>query len=379
MTHPIPLSLYIHMPWCTRKCPYCDFNAHPLHAPIPEQLYIKNLLEDFKQMIPCMQQRTFSSIFIGGGTPSLLSSSAYHDLLTAIDQITPLHNIEITMEANPGTLGPHAIAGYQSAGINRFSIGIQSFSDQALTRLGRIHNRQQAILAIEQLQQANIRSYNIDLMYGLPQQTTEEALADITTALYYGPPHLSWYQLTIEPNTYFAYHTPALPNDDAMDEIETLGQAQLATHYQPYEISAFAQPNHRCHHNLNYWEFGDYIGIGAGAHSKITFLPSQMIHRYWKMKHPKSYLDPNLPYTQNFCGLDRAHRIFEFMMNALRLYQLIPYTLFTQRTWLEPKLLWPYFEQIPPELWYYNEQYFGTTTLGKHWLNQILTYFLPPK
>lgn len=297
----IPLSLYIHLPWCIRKCPYCDFNSHGVKDEIPEQQYINTLIQDLDEDLVEIEDRSLISIFFGGGTPSLFSGHAITTLLQEIQKRIPFQkDIEITLEANPGTVEQQYIRAYHEAGVNRLSIGVQSFQDDKLKALGRIHGSQEAQQAIETAKQAGFNNFNIDIMHGLPNQSVEDACYDIQTAIELKPTHLSWYQLTIEPNTVFYSKPPTLPDEDTLWEIEEQGKALLAkAGYEQYEVSAYAKQGRQCQHNINYWEFGDYLGIGAGAHSKITDPKSKKIERKWKVKHPKDYLNPNKPFVAN--------------------------------------------------------------------------------
>ncbi|HYA37628.1 MAG TPA: radical SAM family heme chaperone HemW [Candidatus Methylomirabilis sp.] len=328
-----PLSLYVHLPWCVRKCPYCDFNSHEARETIPEQQYIDALLCDLEQDLPRVWGRPVQSIFLGGGTPSLFSPAAIDRLLSEIRARLPLQqDAEITLEANPGTVDIERFRGFREAGVNRLSIGIQSFDDDKLRALGRIHGSAEARRAAEGARAAGFDDFNLDLMFGLPQQTVEQALSDIRTAIEFGPTHLSLYQLTLEPNTLFHARAPALPDDDTLWEIQTRLQAELAgAGYRQYEVSAYAQPGYECRHNLNYWLFGDYLGIGAGAHAKITDRAS--ITRLWKIKQPKEYLR-HAGTPAGIGGeekLSRDHIVTEFMMNALRLVNGFPSPLFQER------------------------------------------------
>ncbi|NJO15400.1 MAG: radical SAM family heme chaperone HemW [Thioploca sp.] len=317
------LSLYIHVPWCVHKCLYCDFNSHAIRSTLPEENYITALLADLNQDLSWIESRTIGSIFIGGGTPSVLSPEAIAHLLTEIRKRVILSDsVEVTLEANPGTVDQLRLQEFQQAGINRLSLGIQSFNDLALAGLGRIHGRQSAIAAIEATQQAGLVNFNLDILFGLPQQTLEMALQDLQMAFSFQPPHLSWYQLTIEPHTWFYHHPPPLPDEDELWEIQTAGQNYLADQgYIHYEISAYAQPHWQCQHNLNYWQFGDYLGIGAGAHGKITHLASRTITRLLKQSHPETYLHtahtPQVVASRTILTTTEAS--LEFVMNALRL------------------------------------------------------------
>jgi oxygen-independent coproporphyrinogen-3 oxidase len=267
-----PLSLYIHVPWCVRKCPYCDFNSHELRTELPEHQYIDALLQDLQQDLPRVWGRTVQTVFIGGGTPSLLSAEAIDRLLSGLRTCITLDPAaEVTLEANPGTVEAQRFSEYRSAGINRLSIGIQSFSNDLLQSLGRIHNRREAIRAAELAHGAGLDNFNLDLMFALPGQSQQQAAKDVHDAIALEPAHISYYQLTLEPNTWFHKHPPVLPDDDAAWQIQRQGQELLTEHgYLQYEVSAYARQDQRCRHNLNYWQFGDYLGIGAGAHGKIS-------------------------------------------------------------------------------------------------------------
>ncbi|MDH5483704.1 MAG: radical SAM family heme chaperone HemW [Gammaproteobacteria bacterium] len=335
-----PLSLYIHIPWCVRKCPYCDFNSHAVKHEIPESQYIDCLLNDLEQQLPGIWGRRLSSIFIGGGTPSLFSAEGIHRLLSGIRaRMQTVATMEITLEANPGTFEQEKFNGFYEAGINRLSIGIQSFDSDKLKRLGRIHDGREAIQAIETARKAGFENINLDLMFALPEQTIEQGLADLQTAIQLQPSHISWYQLTIEPNTYFYTHPPVTPDDELSFECQLQGQALLASAgYAQYEISAYARNGQQCKHNLNYWEFGDYLAIGAGAHGKISRADDQSIHRYWQVRKPEDYMDATLR-TAGKEILSEKDRVFEFMLNALRLKQGFDLELFENHTGLSRKLI----------------------------------------
>ncbi len=330
-----PLSLYIHIPWCVRKCPYCDFNSHAVRDDLPQQRYIDALLRDLEQELPGVQGRTIETIFIGGGTPSLFDAEGIDQILKGVAALTPLAaDAEITMEANPGTFEQERFAGFMAAGVNRLSIGIQSFHDQHLQALGRIHSRDNAIHAIEKAREIGFQRINLDLMHGLPDQTPAQALADLQQAIDLQPQHISWYQLTIEPNTEFYSRPPELPEDESLWAIQEQGQALLANAgFTQYEISAYSQPGEQARHNLNYWQFGDYIGIGAGAHGKLTYPQQDQILRRWKQRQPKAYMDALNPVSGEQ-AIETAERPFEFMMNALRLLDGVPAGLYSQRTGL---------------------------------------------
>ena len=333
----IPLSLYIHLPWCVRKCPYCDFNSHQAPESLPEALYIARLLADLEGYLPLIWGRRLISIFFGGGTPSLFSTDGIAKILEGVHRLLNFGpEIEITLEANPGTLDESRFQGFLDAGVNRLSLGLQSLQDDKLKILGRIHNRDAALRAIDHAQQAGFSNINLDLMHGLPEQNVDDALSDLEEAIAWQTPHLSWYQLTIEPNTYFHHHTPTLPDEKTLWQIQEEGKKLLtANGFECYEVSAYARDKKYSQHNVNYWEFGDYLGIGAGAHSKITDLDQQHIIRFSEVKNPRDYLAPNKP-RQNEMRIVQAHDVpFEFMMNALRLTQGVPTELFRERTGLD--------------------------------------------
>ncbi len=379
-TTPIPLSLYIHLPWCVRKCPYCDFNSHEARDNIPEELYIKALLKDLEEQLPRVWGRRLVSIFFGGGTPSLFSPKAIE---TILQQVHARFNygpeIEITLEANPGTIDEKRFHGFRQAGVNRLSIGIQSLHDEKLKALGRIHNRDYALRAIDAAVKAGFTNFNLDFMHGLPNQSLAEALQDLHDALQFQPPHLSWYQLTIEPNTFFHAQPPTLPEDDTLWEIQEQGKNVLAQHQLlQYEVSAYAKENHQCQHNLNYWEFGDYLGIGAGAHSKITDVANSQIVRHWQVKHPKDYLDPQKKLTASTQIISDEDCVFEFMLNALRLTQGVPIELFTERTGLPITIIANHLQLAKEKkLLVDSDIRLEPTELGQRFLNNLTEMFLP--
>jgi oxygen-independent coproporphyrinogen-3 oxidase len=331
-----PLSLYIHIPWCVRKCPYCDFNSHQQQGELPEADYIAALLQDLQQDSAYIQGRLLQSIFIGGGTPSLFSAASYEALLAAIQTVVPFAaDIEITLEANPGTFEQEKFSAYRQAGINRLSIGIQSFNDKHLQKLGRIHGADEAQHAAAIAHKAGFNNFNLDLMFGLPGQTLAEACADLQTAIACGPAHLSWYQLTIEPNTEYFRRPPTLPQDDAIAEMQEAGIALLESRgFARYEISAYSKPGKQARHNLNYWDFGDYLGIGAGAHGKITVAENSTIVRTRKTRMPAHYLDPDREFITEALTVAAEDLPLEFMMNALRLSEGVPLQYFAERTGL---------------------------------------------
>ena len=380
---PPPLSLYIHIPWCVQKCPYCDFNSHAQKGLIPEAEYIQHLLADLSQDLTVYQaaigHRKIHSIFIGGGTPSLFSAEGIAYLLKEVEKRIAFEpHIEITLEANPGTAEAARFLGYAESGVTRISMGIQSFEPEKLLKLGRIHDSQEAIQAVKFAQdsaKSGLKSFNIDLMHGLPNQSVQQALADLETGIALNPPHLSWYQLTIEPNTMFYYRKPTLPDDDALWEIFEQGH-QLLTRagYEQYETSAYAKKGFQCQHNLNYWRFGDYLAIGCGAHGKITF-PTGEIYRFSKTKHPKGYMRGEYRYHQE--QIELADRPFEFFMNRFRLLEAVPklefeaYTGLNEKTVL-PKMDWALTQNYITE----NASHWQITEHGKLFLNELLEVFL---
>ncbi|MBE2894511.1 radical SAM family heme chaperone HemW [Spirabiliibacterium falconis] len=372
-----PLSLYVHIPWCVQKCPYCDFNSHAQRGIIPERDYITHLLHDLTADLVYVQNRTLHSIFIGGGTPSLFSADGIAHLIAGIREKIPFTpNIEITLEANPGTAEADRFKGYVQAGVTRLSMGIQSFSDEKLQHLGRIHNGDEAKAAVAMAKSSGLHSFNLDLMHGLPNQTPEQALQDLHQAVALAPPHLSWYQLTIEPNTLFASRPPTLPDDDALWAIFEQGNQLLAAHgYQQYETSAYARPHFQCQHNLNYWRFGDYLAIGCGAHGKVSF-PNGEIMRYSKTKHPKGYMQGHYRYHQR--AVMPTDRTFEFFMNRFRLFEPCPKAEFEQFTGIA-------LDEITSIMCEAERQGFITSS-PTHWqltrhgtlfLNELLQLFLP--
>lgn len=373
----IPLALYIHIPWCIRKCPYCDFNSHETKQ-IPEAEYLQALLQDLTQDAALAQGREIQSIFFGGGTPSLFAADSYAQLLQDIHAITPLaRDAEITLEANPGTFEYQKFKGFRAAGINRLSVGVQSFQPQQLQALGRVHDRDEAMRAIGAAREVGFEKLNIDLMHGLPQQSVQNALADLQQAVDLQPSHLSWYQLTIEPNTVFYSKPPRLPDDELLWEIDQAGKQFIAAQgFAQYEISAYAKPGFECAHNLNYWQFGDYLAIGAGAHGKITDLHSGVITRYNKTRLPKDYLAADKSFTAQQTLIASSELPFEFFMNALRLNQPVAKALFTQRTGLPlATVAQPIADAIRKGLLTETEQHWQTTPQGQLFLNELLQLF----
>ncbi|WP_058464420.1 radical SAM family heme chaperone HemW [Legionella cincinnatiensis] len=373
----IPLSLYIHVPWCIRKCPYCDFNSHKSPDILPEQSYIQALIADLKADLQHFEIREICSIFIGGGTPSLLSAHAYETLFTELKCLLPFApDIEITMEANPGTVEQQRFMDYRQIGINRLSLGIQSFNHEHLRALGRIHDGQQAHRAIESARNAGFTNLNLDIMYGLPQQSMLQGIEDLRSALAHQPEHLSWYQLTLEPNTLFYKRKPTLPSEDETYLLEEEGLALLKTAgFERYEISAFAQTNHRSRHNLNYWLFGDYLGIGAGAHGKIT--TKNGVLRTRKHRQPKEYLDPQKPFLAHIEPVNKKDLLFEFMLNTTRLEQTIPLELFAQTTGLALTDLLPQLKIAEKKkLITLTETHWQITPLGRRYTNDLQALYL---
>jgi putative oxygen-independent coproporphyrinogen III oxidase len=375
----IPLSLYIHFPWCVRKCPYCDFNSHAAKGEIPEAAYIAALIADLEHDLQFTSGRSLQSIFLGGGTPSLFSPAAIEQLLNAIQtRIAFSANCEITLEANPGTIEQQRFKDFKAAGINRLSIGIQSFQEDKLKVLGRIHGVKEAIRAAEMARAAGFTTFNLDLMFGLPQQSLDDALYDLKTAIDLKPTHISWYQLTLEPNTLFYHQRPTLPADESLWEMQQQGQALLdAAGYKQYEVSAYSQAKHQCLHNLNYWQFGDYLGIGCGAHAKITNEKNEVM-RSSKWKNPRDYLQrKNDTYSAEINCIDQDALPFEFMLNALRLQQDIPYQLFLERTGCSLEKIQPQIQQaIHRGLLRCEQQHWKVTDLGQRFLNDLVAIFL---
>jgi oxygen-independent coproporphyrinogen-3 oxidase len=386
---PPPLSVYVHLPWCVRKCPYCDFNSHAVRnsngegggSEIPEQRYLQALTRDLERSLPQVWGREVSSIFIGGGTPSLFSGAGIDQLLVTLRTLLRVSPIaEITLEANPGTFEMARFKAYREAGVNRVSLGIQSFNPQHLRALGRIHDADEARAAAEAALEL-FEEVNLDLMYALPEQTLDEARQDLETAMGFASTHLSAYHLTLEPNTPFAAHPPSLPDDDAAADMQLMVEETLgAAGYEHYETSAFSRPGHRCRHNLNYWNFGDYLGLGAGAHGKLS--SHDCIERQARTKHPQAYMDalsdeagPALLETRK---LTRDDRIFEFMMNALRLTEGFDPRLFELRTGLPLLLAEPALRVAEHRgLLQRTSENIRPTEHGRHFLNELLQLFLP--
>jgi oxygen-independent coproporphyrinogen-3 oxidase len=375
-----PLSLYIHFPWCVRKCPYCDFNSHePKEGEaFPEQEYLDAVRADLEQALPLIWGRKIYTIFIGGGTPSLMSAAGLDRLLSDMRTLLPLDSdCEITMEANPGTFEAEKFKSYRASGVNRLSIGIQSFNARHLKALGRIHDDGEAKRAVE-IALDNFDNFNLDLMYALPSQTLEEARADVETAMAFKPPHLSLYHLTMEPNTLFAKYPPALPDDDASADMQDMiAELTAASGYNQYEISAYAKEGHRARHNLNYWEFGDYLGIGAGAHSKLSF-PHRIL-RQARYKQPKAYMEQvklGAPVQEEY-EIQREDMGFEFMLNTLRLHGGFDPNLFSERTGLSINAIDKQLNAAEAKgLLYRDYKIIKPTELGQRFLNDLQEMFL---
>jgi oxygen-independent coproporphyrinogen-3 oxidase len=380
----LPLSLYVHFPWCVRKCPYCDFNSHAVTGNIVnDNVYVEALIRDLEFELPRIRGRRIGSVFLGGGTPSLFSVEAVARLLSVLRShlnLTP--GCEITLEANPGTAETARFTGYRETGVNRLSIGVQSFSDPVLRRLGRVHDGGQAVFAIELARRAGFENINLDIMYGLPGQTVAEALQDLEIAAGFNTAHLSWYQLTIEPNTVFYSDPPVLPGEDALWEMQEQGIAYLAGHgLRQYEVSAYAKNDRYCAHNLNYWRFGDYLGIGAGAHGKLTSGAAGCITRYARHRLPDQYMKlagrTEAVVTEQ--RLSDTDAVLEFMMNAMRLTDGVPAELFTEHTGLsldaadrELRL------SRDRQLIDYDGRRIKPTALGRRYLNDLLQIFMHP-
>ena len=378
-----PLTLYVHIPWCIRKCPYCDFNSHEMGTELPQHQYVDALCADLEQEKLRCAERPLSSIFIGGGTPSLFEAESYARLLGFVrEQFTLADNAEITLEANPGTADAGRFSEYRKLGINRLSIGVQSFNDLHLQKLGRIHDSQQARQAIDMARAAGFDNFNLDLMYGLPGQDVREAIADLQEAFAFAPPHLSWYQLTIEPNTVFYRRPPALPIDELMEDMERQGHTLIAdSGLLRYEVSAYARPGHVSLHNHNYWRFGDYIGIGAGAHGKLTLPAEDRILRTRKLKQPLQYLQATDNRDAELADVGREQRAIEFLMNSLRLRKGFTARQFETGTGLTFDAIAKRVEYLSGEgLLTISEhadgQYYAATDKGYGLLNSLLEEFM---
>jgi putative oxygen-independent coproporphyrinogen III oxidase len=377
-----PLALYVHLPWCLKKCPYCDFNSHATADGVPEARYLEALVADLESALPLVWGRRVSSVFIGGGTPSLFSPDAIDRLLADIRARLPLEaGAEVTLEANPGTFERERFRAYRTAGVTRLSVGVQSFDDESLKRIGRVHDAAQAHAAVAEARRA-FETFNIDLMYALPAQTLAGVAADLDAALAHAPPHLSIYHLTVEPNTMFALHPPELPDDDLASDMLDLVTARAArAGLQRYEVSAFARPGHRCRHNLNYWQFGDYLGIGAGAHGKLSF-PHRVL-RQVRWREPAAYMTHALQGR----GVSQQHEVarcdlpFEFMLNALRLREGFELSRFGERTGLPLSALAAPLAEAEARGLIERDDAGGRvrpTARGFDFLSDLQTLFLPP-
>ena len=376
----LPLALYVHLPWCVRKCPYCDFNSHEIkEGSFPEQEYVEALVRDLEFSAGLFRGRELVSVFLGGGTPSIMSSGTIGSILEAVDAVSGLSGAtEITLEANPGTVDSGRFAGYRSLGVNRLSVGVQSFSDAGLAAIGRIHDGDDARSAVATAFDAGFSNVNIDLMYGLPGQTVEDALSDLAAAVSLAPAHISWYQLTIEPNTVFHAKPPSLPGDDLIWEMQSSGQDYLTRQqYRQYEVSAWSREGYECRHNLNYWEFGDYVGVGAGAHGKIS---NGSITRESRLRMPASYI--RNAGTGSVIAerkvLTQEDLILEFMLNALRLKNGVPQARFSARTGLSFDVIREQVDAASKEGLLEAEQgRIKATEKGARYLNDLLQYFMP--
>ncbi|MEH6493583.1 radical SAM family heme chaperone HemW [Halopseudomonas sp.] len=373
-----PLAAYIHIPWCVKKCPYCDFNSHTSQSALPEDAYIEAMIADLEQDLPLAAGRELTSIFFGGGTPSLFSAASLGRFLQALNARVPFAaDIEITLEANPGTFEQAKFVDYRATGINRLSIGIQSFNAAHLKALGRIHDDREALGAVDMARRAGFDNLNLDLMHGLPHQSHEQAMADIDQAMALAPEHLSWYQLTLEPNTVFYSKPPILPEEDILWSIQEAGQQRMANGgYAQYEVSAYAQLGKQARHNLNYWQYGDFLGIGAGAHGKITHADGR-IERYWKTRLPKDYLAAGKAVCAGHKTLATDELPFDFLMNALRLVDGVPASYYRARTGQSLDAIEPLLRQAAAkgllEPW---TQQLRPTERGRLFLNDLLELFL---
>lgn len=373
-----PLSLYVHIPWCIKKCPYCDFNSHQAATTIPEQAYVQALINDLEADLAWVQGRTLQSIFFGGGTPSLFSGAAIAEILNTAEKLIGFDPaIEITLEANPGTAEQQKFADFHSAGVNRLSIGVQSFNDQQLQQLGRIHSGKDALKAIDTAKTAGFNNFNIDLMHGLPAQTMAQAEADIELAIQSGAQHISWYQLTIEPNTEFYSRPPLLPSDDHLADIQNIGSQKLQhARFSQYEVSAFALDGQRSKHNMNYWQFGDYLGIGAGAHGKVTLPELNQVLRSSKTRQPDHYLSRTESAVAQQQPIANEQMALEFMMNGLRLRDGIPIMHFPHRTGLPTSVVQTQVEELQRSgLMATDMDNYRATDLGYQFLNTLLQKF----
>lgn len=377
-----PLALYLHLPWCVRKCPYCDFNSHEARGEVPDDDYVAALLRDLEFELPGIWGRRLVSVFLGGGTPSLFSPEAIERLLSGLRAYLHLGpDAEVTLEANPGTVDSGRFAAFRQAGVNRLSIGVQSFRDAQLRALGRVHDGAAARRAVESARQAGFEDVNLDLMFGLPGDSMDGAMADLETAIALSPSHLSWYQLTLEPGTAFARRPPTLPDDERVADIHERGLARLAAAgFDRYEVSAFARPDAVCRHNINYWEFGDYLGLGAGAHGKISDRLQGRILRSRRTRSPAEYLRHagSARAVSDTRPVPRRELGLEFMMNALRLVEGVPAALFQSRTTLPLSVVAGELEQAVERGWLeWTLQRIRPTEPGLRYLNEVLALFLP--
>jgi oxygen-independent coproporphyrinogen-3 oxidase len=380
MREPPPLSLYVHLPWCVRKCPYCDFNSHPLRGDLPETAYVDALLADFEQDAAQVEGRTIRTVFFGGGTPSLFSAASIARVLAAVrGRLSCAGDLEVTLEANPGAIEHGSFRDYRDAGVNRLSLGVQSFHRGHLAALGRVHDERAAHAAIEQAQAAGFDNLNVDLMYGLPGQTVDDAVADVRAVCAHAPPHVSHYQLTLEPGTPFHRSPPVLPDEDECAAMQGATAAVLGdAGYGQYEVSAWARAGRECAHNLNYWTFGDYLGIGAGAHAKLTIGPA--IRRTHKRRQPRAYIEAVRSTDRIEGGRDVAGReaAFEFMLNALRLPRGFRTADFESRTGCPPTLISPILaDAVARRLLEPTSDGWRPTALGLRFLNDLQALFLP--
>ena len=376
-TENVPLSLYVHLPWCVSKCPYCDFNSHALRSDLPEKMYLEALSRDLISAAADSVGRSVDSIFFGGGTPSLFSASSLARFLdVAASHLTLSDEAEVTLEANPGTIERGNFSAYRDAGINRVSLGAQSFLPQHLKALGRIHSVSETEAAVNELISAGIGNFNLDLMYGLPEQTVEQAVADVDAALAMEPAHLSHYQLTLEPNTLFARKPPSLPDDDTRWAMQCACQELIAgAGFEHYEVSAYAQPGKRCRHNLNYWQFGDYLGVGAGAHGKLSVEAG--VRRDSRYRHPDRYMRSSNP-VELTRWLEDDELVFEFMLNALRLESGFDLALFTATTGLELAQIESRIAQAVDRGFLVTDgSQCGLCENGRHFRDDLISIFLP--
>lgn len=380
--HSADISIYIHFPWCVEKCPYCDFNSHRVKGALPFGDYLNQLKRDWQQARHIWHKRRLVSIFFGGGTPSLVPAGIIEQMIDLIYRdMNVTKPVEVTLEANPGASEQARFHDYRQAGVNRLSLGVQSFDDTQLKRLGRIHSSDDARRAINMIQRAKFDRFNLDLMFALPHQTVSDALSDLKQALAFSPKHLSWYQLTIEPNTAFAHRPPVQPEHDTMHDIQQAGKALLQQQgLCAYEISAYAtDQTQQCQHNLTYWHYKDYLGLGAGAHSKWTDDQKQ-IYRHWRYKHPKQYLSNENTVASTQTITRPEARITEYMLNRLRLMQPVSYAEFSQHTHLAPEMLTSQLDDLETKtLIERQENGFALTDLGRRFTDDVIAHFLDPE